>query len=304
MTVTSHIVVAVVGPTASGKSDLALDLALALGGEVINADSMQVYQGMDIGTAKLPANERRGISHHMLDLWPVTQKANVAEYQRLARMAVDDIHARARTPILVGGSGLYVRAVVDDLSFPGTDPQIRSRLETELESQGPQALHERLVLLDPTSAAAISPMNGRRIVRALEVIEVTGQEFVATLPEPADVYPTVQVGLDVPRDQLDQRIDRRVDRMWAGGLIEEVARLDALGLRDGVTARRALGYAQALKFLDGEWTQDEAIEHTKRTTRRFARRQDTWFRRDLRIVWIPYDDPHVLERALAVVRNT
>ncbi len=304
MTVTSHIVVAVVGPTASGKSDLALDLALALGGEVINADSMQVYQGMDIGTAKLPANERRGISHHMLDLWPVTQTANVAEYQRLARMAVDDIHARARTPILVGGSGLYVRAVVDDLSFPGTDPQIRSRLETELESQGPQALHERLVLLDPTSAAAISPMNGRRIVRALEVIEVTGQEFVATLPEPADVYPTVQVGLDVPRDQLDQRIDRRVDRMWAGGLIEEVARLDALGLRDGVTARRALGYAQALKFLDGEWTQDEAIEHTKRTTRRFARRQDTWFRRDLRIVWIPYDDPHVLERALAVVRNT
>jgi tRNA dimethylallyltransferase len=304
VTVTSNIVVAVVGPTASGKSDLALDLALALGGEVINADSMQVYQGMDIGTAKLPADERRGVAHHMLDLWPVTQTANVAEYQRLARLAVDDIHARERTPVLVGGSGLYVRAVVDDLSFPGTDPQIRSRLETELEAQGPQALHDRLVLLDPTSAAAISPMNGRRIVRALEVIEVTGQDFVATLPEPADVYPTVQVGLDVPRDQLDQRIDQRVDRMWAGGLVEEVARLDALGLRDGVTARRALGYAQALKFLDGEWTQDEAIEHTKRTTRRFARRQDTWFRRDLRIVWIPYDDPNVLERALAVVRNT
>ena len=304
MTLTSNLVIAVVGPTASGKSDLALDLALALDGEVINADSMQVYQGMDIGTAKLPPNERRGITHHMLDLWPVTQTANVAEYQRLARLAVDDIHQRGRIPILVGGSGLYVRAVVDDLSFPGTDPQIRARLEGELEAEGPQALHARLVQQDPVSAAAISPMNGRRIVRALEVIEVTGQEFVATLPEPADVYPTVQVGLDVPRDQLDERIDQRVDRMWAGGLIDEVSRLDALGLRHGVTARRALGYAQALKFLDGEWTQDEAIEHTKRTTRRFARRQDTWFRRDLRIEWIPYDDPNVLERALDVVRKT
>ncbi|MEI6229375.1 MAG: tRNA (adenosine(37)-N6)-dimethylallyltransferase MiaA [Actinomycetes bacterium] len=304
MTLTSNLVIAVVGPTASGKSDLALDLALALDGEVINADSMQVYQGMDIGTAKLPPNERRGITHHMLDLWPVTQTANVAEYQRLARLAVDDTHQRGRIPILVGGSGLYVRAVVDDLSFPGTDPQIRARLEGELEAEGPQALHARLVQQDPVSAAAISPMNGRRIVRALEVIEVTGQEFVATLPEPADVYPTVQVGLDVPRDQLDERIDQRVDRMWAGGLIDEVSRLDALGLRHGVTARRALGYAQALKFLDGEWTQDEAIEHTKRTTRRFARRQDTWFRRDLRIEWIPYDDPNVLERALDVVRKT
>jgi tRNA dimethylallyltransferase len=304
MTLTSNLVIAVVGPTASGKSDLALDLALALDGEVINADSMQVYQGMDIGTAKLPPNERRGITHHMLDLWPVTQTANVAEYQRLARLAVDDIHQRVRIPILVGGSGLYVRAVVDDLSFPGTDPQIRARLEGELEAEGPQALHARLVQQDPVSAAAISPMNGRRIVRALEVIEVTGQEFVATLPEPADVYPTVQVGLDVPRDQLDERIDQRVDRMWAGGLIDEVSRLDALGLRHGVTARRALGYAQALKFLDGEWTQDEAIEHTKRTTRRFARRQDTWFRRDLRIEWIPYDDSNVLERALDVVRKT
>ena len=304
MTLTSNIVVAVVGPTASGKSDLALDLAAALGGEVINADSMQLYQGMDIGTAKLAPHERRGLPHHMLDLWPVTQTANVAEYQRLARIAVDDIQTRGSIPVLVGGSGLYVRSVVDDLSFPGTDRHIRARLESELEAEGPQALHARLVQQDPTSAAVISPMNGRRIVRALEVIEVTGQEFVATLPEPADVYPTVQIGLDVPRDQLDERIDQRVDRMWAGGLIDEVSRLDALGLRDGVTARRALGYAQALKYLDGEWTQDEAIEHTKRTTRRFARRQDTWFRRDLRIEWIPYDDPNVLERALDVVRKT
>jgi tRNA dimethylallyltransferase len=304
MTLTSNLVIAVVGPTASGKSDLALDLSLALDGEVINADSMQVYQGMDIGTAKLPPNERRGITHHMLDLWPVTQTANVAEYQRLARLAVDDTHQRGRIPILVGGSGLYVRAVVDDLSFPGTDPQIRARLEGELEVEGPQALHARLVQQDPVSAAAISPMNGRRIVRALEVIEVTGQDFVATLPAPADVYPTVQIGLDVPRERLDVRIDQRVDRMWTGGLIDEVARLDALGLRNGVTARRALGYAQALKFLDGEWTQDEAVEHTKRTTRRFARRQDTWFRRDLRIEWIPYDDPNVVERAFDVVRTT
>jgi tRNA dimethylallyltransferase len=179
-----------------------------------------------------------------------------------------------------------------------------ARLEGELEAEGPQSLHARLVQQDPVSAAAISPMNGRRIVRALEVIEVTGQDFVATLPAPADVYPTVQIGLDVPRDELDVRIDHRVDRMWTGGLIDEVARLDALGLRNGVTARRALGYAQALKFLDGEWTQDEAIEHTKRTTRRFARRQDTWFRRDLRIEWIPYDDPNVVERAVDVVRTT
>lgn len=303
MTLTSDVVVAVVGPTASGKSDLAISLAQSLGGEVINADSMQLYQGMDIGTAKLAPHERQGVRHHMLDVWPVTQTANVAEYQRLARLVVDDIHRRETTPILVGGSGLYVRAVVDDLAFPGTDPAIRARLEAELEVVGPQVLHARLTELDPASAQAISPMNGRRIVRALEVIEVTGQEFVATLPVPADVYPTVQIGLDVPRDELDRRIDQRVDRMWNQGLVDEVARLDALGLRDGVTARRALGYAQALKFLDGEWTQDEAIDHTKRTTRRFARRQDTWFRRDLRIEWIPYDDPNVLQRALEVVHR-
>ena len=301
MTRTSDRVVAVVGPTASGKSDLAMALARELPGEVINADSMQLYQGMDIGTAKLSVSERQGVLHHLLDLWPVTQAANVAEYQRLARLAVDDIRGRGLMPILVGGSGLYVRAVLDDLAFPGTDPDIRAKWERELETRGPVELHARLTELDPTSAAAIQPMNGRRIVRALEVIELTGQEFIATLPDPRYIYPTVQIGLDVPRDKLDARIDLRVDRMWAQGLVEEVVRLDAQGLRDGVTASRALGYSQVLKFLDGEWTRDEAIEDTKRTTRRFARRQDTWFRRDPRIEWIPYDDTDVVQRAQSLV---
>jgi tRNA dimethylallyltransferase len=294
-------VVAVVGPTASGKSDLGVALARELGGEVVNTDSMQLYRGMDIGTAKLTEAERGGIPHHLLDVWDVRETASVAEYQRLARAVVDDLRARGVTPVLVGGSGLYVRAVLDDLDFPGTDEAVRARLEVELAEVGSGALHARLAELDPAAAAAILPSNGRRIVRALEVVEITGGRFAATLPELRDVYPSVQIGLDVPRPELDARIDLRVERMWDQGLVEEVRRLADAGLREGRTASRALGYAQVLRYLDGEWTLDQALTETRRATRRFARRQDTWFRRDPRITWIPYDAPDLLPRALAAV---
>jgi tRNA dimethylallyltransferase len=294
-------VVVVVGPTASGKSDLGVALAQSLGGEVVNTDSMQLYRGMDIGTAKLAADERGGIAHHLLDVWDVRETASVAEYQRLARAVVDDLRGRGVPPVLVGGSGLYVRAVLDDLDFPGTDEAVRARLEAELAEVGSGALHRRLAEVDPAAAAAILPSNGRRIVRALEVVEITGERFTATLPEPREVYPSVQIGLDVPRPELDARIDLRVERMWEQGLVEEVRRLADDGLREGRTASRALGYAQVLRYVDGEWTQEQALAETQRATRRFARRQDTWFRRDPRITWIPYDAPDLLTRALATI---
>ena len=290
-------VVAVVGPTASGKSDLAVALALALGGEVVNADSMQLYRGMDVGTAKLTETERRGVPHHLLDVWDVTETASVADYQQRARAVVDALRASGRTPVLVGGSGLYVRAVLDHLEFPGTDPTVRARLEAELAADGPAVLHARLGVLDPDAAQAILPTNGRRIVRALEVVEITGRPFTATLPEQRDVYPSVQIGLDVPRPVLDARIDARVERMWEQGLVDEVRRLETVGLRQGITASRALGYAQVLRLLDGELTEPEAVEDTQRTTRRFARRQDTWFRRDPRITWLGYDTDDLLTQA-------
>ena len=294
-------VVAVVGPTASGKSDLGVALALELGGEIVNADSMQLYRGMDVGTAKLTVAERRGVPHHLLDVWDVTETASVADYQLRGRTAVDALRAAGGTPVLVGGSGLYVRAVLDDLEFPGTDPEVRARLEAEREDVGSGALHARLAALDPDAAAAILPSNGRRVVRALEVVEITGGPFAATLPEHRDVYPSVQVGLDVPRPELDRRIDVRVERMWAGGLVDEVRGLLETGLREGRTASRALGYAQVIRFLDGEWSEEQALEDTQRATRRFARRQDTWFRRDDRVVWLPHDADDLLDRALAAV---
>jgi tRNA dimethylallyltransferase len=294
-------VIAVVGPTASGKSDLAVALAEALGGEVVNADSMQLYRGMDVGTAKLTVPERRGVPHHLLDVWDVTETASVADYQLRARAVVDELRAAGRTPVLVGGSGLYVRAVLDHLEFPGTDPDVRVRLETELAEVGPAELHARLAAVDPEAAAAILPTNGRRLVRALEVVEITGGRFTATLPEQRDVYPSVQIGLDVPRPVLDARIDARVERMWALGLVDEVRRLEAVGLRDGVTSSRALGYAQVLRMLDGDLTEPEAIEDTARTTRRFARRQDTWFKRDTRVVWLQHDAPDLTAEALTAV---
>jgi tRNA dimethylallyltransferase len=296
-------VIAVVGPTAAGKSALSLRLARALGGEVVNADSMQLYRGMDIGTAKLTAGERAGIPHHLLDIWDVTQAAAVSEYQRLARQAIAAIQARGLTPILVGGSGLYVRAAIDKLEFPGTDPGLRARLEAELAAVGPAVLHARLAGRDPAAAAAILPGNGRRIVRALEVMELSGRPFSATMPEYEAIFETVQIGVALPRAELDQRVADRVTRMWQQGLVEEVATLAAAGLRDGRTASRALGYAQVLAFLDGRWTEEEAAVQTVQATRRFIRRQESWFRRDPRIRWLPADDPDLLSGALRAVQD-
>lgn len=293
-------VIAVVGPTAAGKTDLSLALAGSVGGEVVNADSMQLYQGMDIGTAKPGPAERAGVPHHLLDVWPVTKTASVSEYQQLARQAIDDIRARGRTPILVGGSGLYVRAAIDNLQFPGTDPLVRARLEAELARVGPAALHARLEAVDPLAAGVILPSNGRRIIRALEVIELSGRPFTATLPEYESVYPVIQVGVQLPRPDLDQRIADRVERMWRLGLVEEVRRLEKAGLREGRTASRALGYAQVLHVLAGEWSDEKAQAETILATRRFVRRQESWFRRDPRVVWVP-GGPGAVDRALAAV---
>jgi tRNA dimethylallyltransferase len=282
-------VIAVVGPTAAGKSELSLGLALALGGEVVNADSMQLYAGMDIGTAKLSPAQRRGVPHHLLDIWNVRQAASVATYQRLAREAIVGIHARGRVPVLAGGSGLYLRAALDHLEFPGTDPAVRDRLEAELATAGAGALHARLAALDPVAATAILPSNGRRIVRALEVIEVAGRPFAAVLPQYESRYAVVQLGLRVGRGELDQRIAERTARMWRAGLVDEVAVLERAGLREGRTASRALGYAQVLRFLAGEYDEDEARAQTILATRRFARRQEAWFRRDPRVSWLAAD---------------
>ncbi|MGW2341121.1 tRNA (adenosine(37)-N6)-dimethylallyltransferase MiaA [Streptomyces sp. NPDC001661] len=279
-------VIAVVGPTAAGKSDLGVFLAKELGGEVVNADSMQLYRGMDIGTAKLTPEERDGVPHHLLDIWDVTEAASVAEYQRLARAEIDRLLAAGRWPVLVGGSGLYVRGAVDKMEFPGTDPEVRARLEDELRLRGSGALHARLAAADPEAATAILPSNGRRIVRALEVIEITGKPFTANLPGHDSVYDTVQIGVDVARPELDERITTRVDRMWEAGLVDEVRALEAQGLREGRTASRALGYQQVLAALAGECTLDEARAETVRATKRFARRQDSWFRRDPRVHWL------------------
>jgi tRNA dimethylallyltransferase len=290
--------VVVVGPTTAGKSSLAVELAHALVGEVVNADSMQLYQGMDIGTAKVTSAERRGVPHHLLDIWPVTRTANAAEYQALARAALDDIAARGRTPILAGGSGLYVRAALEDLDFPATDADTRSRLESELSQVGAHALHARLATLDPKAAEAILPSNGRRIVRALEVIELSGQPFTATLPDYTRSRPAVQIGLALPRPELDARITARVEHMWASGFELEVRKLVAEGLRDGRTASHALGYQQMLRHLDGEWTLDQARDETVKATKRFARRQESWFRRDPRITWLDAQENDLLTRAL------
>jgi tRNA dimethylallyltransferase len=294
-------VIAIVGPTAAGKSGLSLRLARLLDGEVVNADSMQLYRGMDIGTAKLPPDQREGVPHHLLDIWDVTAAANVAEYQRLARRAIDAIHARGKLPIVVGGSGLYVRAVIDNLDFPGTDPEVRERLELELAEVGPGAMHARLARLDPAAAGSILPGNGRRIVRALEVLELSGRPFSATLPGYEAVYDAVQIGVDLPRARLDERIAARVAGMWRDGLVAEVAGLAEAGLRDGRTASRALGYAQVLRFLDGHWPEEAAAAETVKATRRFARRQLSWFRRDPRITWLPADEPDLAGRAMATI---
>ncbi|MBT2396820.1 tRNA (adenosine(37)-N6)-dimethylallyltransferase MiaA [Streptomyces sp. ISL-100] len=299
-------VIAVVGPTAAGKSDLGVALAQHFGGEVVNADSMQLYRGMDIGTAKLTPAERVGIPHHLLDIWDVTEAASVAEYQKLARAEIDRLLADGRTPVLVGGSGLYVRGAIDALEFPGTDPAVRARLEEELELRGPGVLHARLAAADPDAGRAILPSNGRRIVRALEVIEITGKPFTANLPGPDSIYDTVQIGVDVARPELDERIALRVDRMWEAGLVDEVRTLEAQGLREGRTAARALGYQQVLAALAGECAEEEARAETVRATKRFARRQDSWFRRDPRVHWLSgaaQDRAELPHRALALVER-
>jgi tRNA dimethylallyltransferase len=294
-------VIAVVGATATGKSDLAIDLALRLGGEVVNVDSMQLYRGMDIGTAKLASAERRGVPHHLLDIWDVAEAASVAEYQRLAHDVIGDVQARGKVPVLAGGSGLYVRAALGDLDFPGTDDAVRQRLEAELAVAGPGPLHDRLTAADPVAAQAILPSNGRRIVRALEVMEISGQPFSATMPGYDGGRPAVQFAIRLPRPDLDRRIEARVDRMFARGLAAEVRGLaDKEGLRDGKTASRALGYQQVLRYLDGEWTLDQAREETIRATRRFARRQESWFRRDPRVTWLE-PGPALADKALALL---
>ncbi|MCW2699671.1 MAG: tRNA delta(2)-isopentenylpyrophosphate transferase [Blastococcus sp.] len=288
-------VVAVVGPTATGKTALAVDLARRLGGEVVNADSMQLYRGMDIGTAKPDMAERGGVPHHLLDLWSVREPASVAEYRLRARAEIDRLRDAGVVPLLVGGSGLYVRAVLDELDFPGTDPAVRARLEGELDAIGPAGLHARLARLDPAAGAAVLPSNGRRIVRALEVIELTGGPFLASMPEPKPHYPAIVLGLDRAPAELDERVATRVDRMWATGFVAEVEALVAQGLREGPTASRALGYAQVLAQLDGVLSADEARERTVSTTRRFVRRQRSWFRRDPALTWLDAGRPDLLD---------
>ncbi|MDF2967872.1 MAG: tRNA delta(2)-isopentenylpyrophosphate transferase [Nocardioidaceae bacterium] len=295
-------VVAVVGPTAAGKSDLAVALARRLGGEVVNADSMQLYRGMDIGTAKLAFAERRGVPHHLLDVLDVTETSTVAEFQTLARRAIQDCLDREVVPVLAGGSALYVRAVLDAFLFPGTDPAVRAELEAELAVLGPTGLHARLAEADPQAAAVILPSNGRRIVRALEVVRITGRPYAAQLPAPRYAFePTTAVGLTVPRDVLDARIDARIDAMWSAGLVDEVAALERQGLREGRTASRALGYRQVLAHLAGKCTEQEARDATVRGTRTFARRQLSWFGRDPRVRWLPHDEPELVDRALALL---
>ena len=294
-------VIAVVGPTGSGKSDLGVELALALDGEVINADALQFYRGMDIGTAKITVEERKGVRHHLLDTMDVTEEASVADFQQECRAAIRDIRSRGKQPIMVGGSGLYVRAALDVLEFPGTDPELRRRLESEYEAQGLAPLRERLQAADPASAARLG--DARRVIRALEVFELTGRPFSSFMPQRQYVQPALQIGLSVDREELRERLALRVHRMVDAGLQEEVERLDAAGLRRGKTASRALGYAQFLKVLDGDWGVAEAAEATIIATRQFARRQLTWFRADPRINWLDWQDRDLVAKAVALLET-
>lgn len=291
--------VVVCGATATGKSDLAIALAQQINAEIVNADSMQIYKGMDIGTAKLSIEQRAGITHHMLDVLDVTQDSTVAWYQELARAAISDIHARGKNAIVVGGTGLYIKAILDDLNFPDTDPVVRASLELELATVGIDALFKRLEKLDPAAAIAIDRANSRRVIRALEVIAITGKPFTANLPrEASSRYPdAIQLGLVMNREDLSERIALRVDHMWEIGFVEEVDALIGAGITNGRTAQLALGYSQLIAAKNGVLSQDEAKEDTKRATRQYARRQETWFSRDERIQWISQEQPR-LETAL------
>lgn len=302
----SNSVIVVLGPTGVGKSELSLALAHELNGEVVNADSMQLYRGMDIGTAKLLPSQREGVRHHVIDVWDLDHVATVAEYQKLARTAIAEIQARGRVPILVGGSGLYINSAVDDMNFPGTDPRIRQRWESELDRIGPEALHDVLSSRDPVAAARMEPRNGRRIVRALEVIEITGEPYNAGLGVPKAFIPTVRIGLRRPRAELDELIANRVDRMWQQGWVDEVRDLLERGLAQAPTASRALGYAQIAAYLAGECDEETAREVTTTATRRFVRRQHSWFDRDERINWLEIvggdqQPTNVLNAALSLI---
>ena len=281
-------IIVICGATATGKSDLAIALAQRFDGEIINADSMQIYKGMDIGTAKLSVDERQGVRHHLLDVLEVNQDSTVAWYQKKARAAIDDIESRGKRPVIVGGTGLYIKSILDELNFPDTDPLVRHSLEIELERIGLNAMFERLEKLDPAAAIAIDRANARRVIRALEVIEITGKPFTANLPrEESTRYPDArQFGLVMDRESLDVRISARVDRMWEQGFVAEVQSLLAAGITDARTAQLALGYSQIIAFLQGRMTEEQAREDTKRATRQYARRQETWFSRDARITWI------------------
>jgi tRNA dimethylallyltransferase len=280
--------IVICGATATGKSDLAVALAQEINAEIINADSMQLYKGMDIGTAKITVEERKGIPHHLMDLLDVTNDANVAWYQEHARAAITEIHARGKNVIVVGGTGLYIKAILDELNFPDTDPVVRAELELEFATKGIDPLFERLEKLDPAAALAIDKANSRRVIRALEVIKITGKPFTANLPrEESSRYPHAQqFGLVMDRDALSERISNRVERMWEQGLVAEAEKLLVAGITQGVTAQRALGYAQVIAQIEGKVTEEEAKEETKRATRQYARRQETWFSRDERITWI------------------
>lgn len=278
----------IVGATATGKSELALQVAEELGAEIVNADSMQLYRGMDIGTAKLPLSERRGIPHHLIDVLEVSQDASVAQYQSWARTLIDQLLAEAKPVVVVGGTGLYVKAILDELNFPDTDPQVRERLNEEANQIGLEVMHQRLAKLDPAAAAAIPKENLRRVIRALEVIEITGKPFTANLPKAgATYYPQAkQFGLVMDRERLKDRIDSRVEAMWEQGFVAEVTQLINAGIREGKTAKAALGYNQIIAFLEGRSSELEAKEETQRATRAYARRQETWFSRDERITWL------------------
>lgn len=280
-------VIAVVGATATGKSAVSLGLAEALDGEIINGDAMQFYRGMDIGTAKLPVDQRRGIEHHELDWLDVHEDASVAAFQERARRDIDAIHARGRRAIVVGGSGLYLRALLDVFEFPPTDPTVRARLEARAEAEGPGILHRELASLDPAAAAKIDAANAKRIVRALEINEITGAHMDSSLPRHEYAIPAVQIGLELSYDVLDPRIEARVDAMWEQGLVDEVRTLESAGLRSGVTARRAVGYAETLRHLDGELDDAETRALIAQHTRRLARKQRKWFGPDPRVRWIP-----------------
>ncbi|WP_241983759.1 tRNA (adenosine(37)-N6)-dimethylallyltransferase MiaA [Cryobacterium luteum] len=301
------VLIVIVGSTGTGKSELSLDLAerlIARGqpAEIVNADAMQQYRGMDIGTAKLTMRERRGIPHHLLDVIDVTDEATVSKYQTDARTAITEIRARGAVPILVGGSGLYVSSVVFDFQFPGTDPQLRARLEAELLHIGPGLMYSRLQAVDPQAALRIGPSNGRRLVRALEIVELTGAPHLAALPdEPVYWQPSVLLGLRTPRERLTPRLDARVERMWAAGIVHEARDLLEAGIENGVTACRAIGYAQALGQVHGTLSQAEAIEATQQLTRRYARRQVSWFKRYAHTHWIESEAPDRGEDALAQV---